>query len=245
MVEQTASMEIIEPEIENMQFKGSLTGSLDPIAERLSKLQNLTIKKEADKITAFNVENRDIENRPFLFYIIIIEKNKITVNYSIMRDSSEKMRKLQILRNLMGILSLISDLYKIDIQTFFQYVDSAIDNIINSLAQNYSSLFNSYDSLLSEHKELRRLNIELTNSNRNLTAQATRITAENEVLKARLKELENYSDESLMVMVQDWIESHSNTIDINEFAKTYKITLPRVEQILNKMVISGYLEVRG
>ena len=70
MVEQTASMEIIEPEIENMQFKGSLTGSLDPIAERLSKLQNLTIKKEADKITAFNVENRDIENRPFLFYII-------------------------------------------------------------------------------------------------------------------------------------------------------------------------------
>ena len=68
---------------------------------------------------------------------------------------------------------------------------------------------------------------------------------ENEQLKGRLKELENYSDDSLMVIVQEWIESHDNTIDINEFAKNYKIIQSRVEQILNKMVTSGYIEAKS
>jgi hypothetical protein len=48
-----------------------------------------------------------------------------------------------------------------------------------------------------------------------------------------------------MVMVQDWLESHDDTIDINEFAKSYKIITTRVEQILDKMVSLGYIELKG
>ena len=48
-----------------------------------------------------------------------------------------------------------------------------------------------------------------------------------------------------MARVQDWIESHDSTIDINEFSKSNAVTPPRVEQILNTMISRGYIEVKG
>ena len=126
-----------------------------------------------------------------------------------------------------------------------QYVDSTIDDVLASLSQNYSALFNNYDSLFNEYRELKRLNIELTASNKNLTVQATQAVSENRELKERLKQLETYSDESLMVMLEDWIDAHNSTIDIIEFSKSYKIPAPRIEQMLNKMVTAGYIELKG
>ena len=61
----------------------------------------------------------------------------------------------------------------------------------------------------------------------------------------RLKVLETYSDNSLMVIVQEWLDAHDDSIDVNEFAKNYKISPTRVEQILNKMVTLGYIELKG
>lgn len=234
-----------EPNVDSFKFRCSLKGGFDDLTTRISSIQTFSIKKIPNGILLYNVESRDIQKRPFLFQIIRISAEDITVDYSILKDSSEKLRKLHVLRGLLGLLSLINDLLIIDFVSLFQYVDSAIDDAVNGLSKNYSVLFNNYDSLLAEYRELRRLSIELTTSNKNLTVDTTRLSIENEQLKARLKELENYSDESLMVIVQDWIESHDSTIDINEFAKTYKIIPSRVEQILNRMVTSGYIEAKG
>jgi DNA-binding IclR family transcriptional regulator len=46
-------------------------------------------------------------------------------------------------------------------------------------------------------------------------------------------------------MVQDWLEAHDATIDINAFAKNFKMSTTRVEQILNSMVSLGYIELKG
>jgi hypothetical protein len=117
--------------------------------------------------------------------------------------------------------------------------------VLGSLSQSYSTLFNNYSALLNEQREIKRLNIELTASNRNLTVQAAQLSSENQELKSRLSQLESYSDESLMVMLEEWIESHDSAIDINEFAKSYKASPTRIEQMLNKMVSLGYIELRG
>ncbi len=85
----------------------------------------------------------------------------------------------------------------------------------------------------------------MTASNKNLTITGSQLEQQNKQLSEKLKDLELYSDESLMVMVQEWIEAHGNSIDINEFAKNYKLLPPRVEQILNKMVSLGYLELKS
>ncbi len=236
---------MVEPKISGFQFKGSLLGSFTDILDRLSSLQLFTTEQKDNSLIIFRVESRDIQKRPFLFTVMTFYASTISVEYSVIKDTSEKLRKLSVLRSFMGVLSLLNDLYRFDEQALLQYVDTAIDDLLGSLSQNYSTLFNSYDSLLQEHKELKKMAIDLTNSNKNLTAQAAKLSSENEELGTELKKLQTYSDESLMAMVEEWIESHDSTIDVVEFAKANRLSPPRVEQILNKMVSSGYIELKG
>jgi len=237
--------EEVTPKVEEVVFTGKLIGKLEDIIAKISQLSIYSTKIENDKLVLARVESSDIHKKPFLFYIITISENGIELVYSIAPDTSLKLRRLFVLKNLVSVLSIITDYYKVDEGKFYQYIDSAIDDVLNSLSQDYSTLFNRYDSLLNEYREIKRLNIELTASTRNLTIQTTQLNEENKRLNEQLSALQIYSDESLMAMVQDWIESHNNSIDVDEFAKTYKITSPRVEQILNKMVSLGYLEFKG
>ncbi len=245
MAESQEKIGFIEPDVEEINIKSNTIGTFSDIAKRLSSLELFYIRAASDSTTILRIESRDIQKRPFLFFIITLERDNINVQYSIAHDSSVKMRRLYIVKNLLSTLSLITDLYEPDNTELFQHVDSAIDDVVNSISQSYSALFNNYDSLFNEYREIKRLNIELTASNKNLTVQGMQLSTENKELSDRLKTLEAYSDESLMVMVQDWIETHDNTIDINEFCKVHKVPSPRIEQILNKMVSLGYIEAKG
>lgn len=235
----------IEPNIESFKIKGALLGSFDVMASRLSPLQMFSIKGTSDSLSVVRVESRNIQKKPFLFFIFAFGKDGIEVTYSIGQDSSAKIRRLFVLKNLIALLSLVADLYEPDRTDLFQQLDSSIDDVLGSLSQSYSFLFNNYDSLFNKYRELKRLNIELANSNKNLSVQASMLSNENKDIKDRLAKLETYSDESLMAMIEEWIESHDGTIDITEFANTHRITPPRVEQILNQMVSLGYIELKG
>ena len=234
-----------EPDTEEIQFKASRKGEFKDLSQRFSSLQMYSMKAEADKLTLVRIESRDIQKRPYLFYILEFGRSTLTVSYTRSRDASIKMRRLFILKNLLSVLSLVADVYAVDDSDLFQHVDSAIDDVINALSPSYSSLFNNYDSLFNEYRELKRLNLELQASNKELLVKATRLENDNKALKERMSKLEAYSDESLMVMVEDWIESHDGTIDINEFSKSHNIVSTRVEDVLNKMVSQGYIELRG
>ncbi len=235
----------IEPKISSIHLKGSLNSTFDSMANRLSSLQMFSIKNSADSLIILRVESRNIQKKPFLFFIFTFRKDGVDIDYSIGEDSSSKIRRLYVLKNFIAVLSLVTDLYEIDSTDVFQLLDSGIDDVIGSLSQSYGSLFNSYDSLFNKYREIRRLNIELSGANKNLSVQASMLSSENAELKERLKSLETYSDTSLISMIEDWIESHDGTIDINEFANAYKIIPPRVEQVLNKMVSMGYVELKG
>ncbi|MCL5007376.1 MAG: hypothetical protein M1164_01700 [Candidatus Marsarchaeota archaeon] len=243
MPEETAGF--IEPDVDGFHVNGTLTGTFDGIATRLSSLQIFYIKESASSLSVARVESRDIQKRPFLFFIITLARDGIDVQYSIAKDSSPKMRKLYVVKSLASVLSLISDQYQPEGSGIFQLMESSIEDVLGSLSQSYSTLFNNYSALLNEQREIKRLNIELTASNRNLTVQAAQLSSENQELKSRLSQLESYSDESLMVMLEEWIESHDSAIDVNEFAKSYKASPTRIEQVLNKMVSLGYIELRG
>ncbi|MDE1871085.1 MAG: hypothetical protein KGI06_02485 [Candidatus Micrarchaeota archaeon] len=235
----------IEPKTDGFEISAKLSGSFDEMYRRLGKLQLFSISKSTTGLRMLRVESRDIQKRPFLFMIFDMRSDKLAVYYTIALDASPKIRKLFVLKTLLGVLSLVSDLYKAEDTELFQYMDSSIDDVLNSITQSYSKLFNNYDSLFNEYREVKRLNIELEASNKNLTVQALQFNDENGHLKAELAALEAYSDSSLMVMVQDWLDAHDSAIDIAEFAKNYKVTPTRVEQILNRMVSLGYIELKG
>jgi len=236
---------VIEPKTDEIKLKGALSGSYEQIQTRLSSLQLFSTDITNDGLTILRVESRDIQKRPFLFVIITLGRDGVSIKYTIGLDSSPKMRRLYVLQSLVSILALVTDLYHVEDTELYQHLDSSIDEVLGSVSQSYSTLFNNYDSLFNEFRELKRRNIELTSSNKNLTVQATQLSDQNQELASRLKILETYSDEALMVMVEDWIESHDNTIDVNGFANTYKIVPTRVEEMLNKMVSLNYIELKG
>ena len=237
--------EEIVPRVEEISFSGKLTGTLEQAREKLSSIPFFSMKLEAGILSISRVESRNIKKKPFLFYLINLKSDAVEIVYSIAPDTSEKLRRLSVIKGLASILSIIDGVYQIDYPKFMQYVDSSIDDALNGLSQSYSTLFNKYDALLLEYREVRRLNVELSAANRNMTIQTSQFEEENKQLQAQLKTLQTYSDESLMAMVQDWIETHNSSIDIAEFSQNYKIPAPRIEQILDKMVSGGYLEVKS
>ncbi len=240
-----AEEEIIEPKVEEVQFPGSLVSDFNTLKSKLSQVPFYSFNQSEDQLDVVHVESRNVRKEPFLFYIVKFKKDGLTLTYSIIPGTSDRMRRANVLKNLSSILAMVDDDFKINTQRFFQYVDSVISDLLSGLNDNYSTLFNKYDSLLAEFSELRRLATELSNANRNLTLQAAQLSAENKNLQEQLKALQTYSDEALMAMIEDWLEVHDSTIDVEEFAKTYKVPEPRVEQILNKMVGLGYLELKG
>lgn len=232
------------PKVEEVTFGGALNGTLEQALARISQIPFYSIKLEDGKLVAARIESRNINKKPYLFYMIEISKDSIGAIYSIPPDTSDRMRRAYVIKDMISMLSILSGIFKIDETRFYQYVDSVVDDLLKGLSDNYSSLFNKYDSQLSEYRELKRLNLELSAANRNLTVQTSQLNEENKKLKEDLTALQKYSDQALMNMVMDWIEVHNSTIDVGEFAKTYNIVQPRVEQILDKMVSQGYLELK-
>ncbi len=235
----------IIPRVEEIAFTGVLIGTLDQVMEKLSNIPFFSLKMDKGALNIARVESRDIKKRPFLFYMINIRPEGVSVVYSILPDTSEKLRRLYIIKSLASVLSIISKQYQIDYQKFFQYVDSSIDDALNGMSASYSNMFNKYDALLMEYRELKKQNLELGTSNKTLVAQVSQLDNDNKQLSEDLKALQTYSDETLMAMIEDWIETHNSSIDVTEFSQNYKLAAPRVEQILNKMVSLGYIEVRG
>ncbi len=241
---QGAPYEIV-PKVEEVSFPGRLTGTLEEIKAKMATIPFYATKLGAGELTIVRVESRNIHKKPFLFYIITIRQDGLTLSYSIAPDTSDKMRRAYVLKETAGVLSVIAELFSVDEMKFYQYIDSVIDNVLGSLSQNANILFNKYDSLLNEYRELKKLAVELSTANRNLTIQTAQLSDQNKSLDAQLKALQTYSDESLMAMIEDWIQVHGSSIDVNEFATTYKILPPRVEQVLDKMVSLGYIEVKS
>ncbi|MCL4383133.1 MAG: hypothetical protein M1168_01170 [Candidatus Marsarchaeota archaeon] len=242
--QQQVQQEQTTPYVESIKISANLIKSFEDISKIVSNLEVFSYQLNQDNLILFKVESRDLQKKPFLFFVFSFYKDYIEIQYSIAVDASKKLRRITIIKNFLSVLSLISNCYEINLKELFQHLDSIIDDLLSSLSQSYSTLFNNYDSIFNQYKELKLINNDLAISNKNLAATTGQLTQKNKELSEKLKDLETYSDESLMVMIEEWIESHDNTIDINEFAKSYKIIPPRVEQILNKMVSLGYLELK-
>lgn len=234
-----------EPKVESVEFPGKLVGTLSSINSKISQMPYYNTRAASDFVEAARVESRNVRKEPFLFYIIRFSSSAVTVTYSIAPDTSDTMRRAVVIKNLAALLSTLTEDFEVDEAKFYQYIDSAVEKLVAGLSQSYSVLFNKYDALMNQDRELKGLVAELSMSNRNLTIQTSKLGEENKALKDELKSLQTYSDEALMAIVEDWIEVHNSSIDIGEFSKNYKVPEPRVEQILNKMVSMGYLELRG
>ncbi|MGB9635597.1 MAG: hypothetical protein ACP5H8_02550 [Candidatus Micrarchaeia archaeon] len=235
---------ISEPMGASFKIAAKLNISLKDIAKKASSIPGIEIVELKDRVALIKVESRDIDNIPYLFIIIYLNTDSIEVMYTVTPEISLRKRRLELLRYVSNVLAVMGDAYTLDITSFMQVLDVFLAEIGEFATSNYEKLYVKYDTLLSRVNELKRQIEKLEESNNKLSRELIEMRNERDQLKLRVDELEKYSDDTLMLKIQEWIREHGNEINIDDFCKLYKVRESRVEQLLNKMVYEGYLEIR-
>ncbi|MBD3210946.1 hypothetical protein GF318_06225 [Candidatus Micrarchaeota archaeon] len=232
------------PQVDGFKVKGKLKkGKLKDLPPILRSISFLEIAPEKDLINVIYVESRDINKNPYLFSIVKIKEDETEVLYTIPTGISPRKRRMDILRYLFNILSLLDDNYEVENKTLFQLVENSIKDLSDSVTMDYTKLYTAYDSMKKEVGDYKRKVTRLTEQVQALTTQNYDLKAENDELKLRVQELESLSEDALKSKLQEWIAEHSGAVNITEFSRLYKVSEARVEEILNKLVSEGYIEV--
>ena len=118
----------VEPKIERVEFPGKLNGTVSAVKDKVAQMPFYNFREAEGGIDIVRVESRNVRKKPFLFYIITVKPDALTLTYSIVPGSSDRLRRAVVIKNLASILSVISDSFAIEEGKFFQYVDSVLDS---------------------------------------------------------------------------------------------------------------------
>ena len=231
------------PQIDSFSIKAKKKGDYKKIAELLRTISFIEVAVEKNAIDVLYVESRDINKNPYIFSLIKLMDDKLDVVYTIPKGMSPTKRKMDVIRYLLNILTLIDDEYEVDDKVLYQLIEKSIADILDSISMDYSKLYTAYDSLKKEVVDLRKKADRLTNQNEELSTQNYELKSYNDELKIKLKQLQGMSDALLKSKLQEWITEHNGEINVLEFSKVYSISESRVEQMLNELVNEGYLDV--
>lgn len=231
------------PQVDGFKLKGELKGSLKDIANLLRSISFLEVAPEKDLVNVIYVESRDINKSPYLFSLLKIREDEVEVVYSIPPEIGPKKRRMDVIRYLLNILSLIESAYGVDDKTLYQLIENAVKELTSSVSMDYSKLYTAYDSLKKEVDDLKKKVDRMNEQSQALTTKNYELKSQNDELKLRVQELEGLSDDALKAKLQEWVAEHNGSIAIPEFTKIYKVSDARVEELLNRLVSEGYLEV--
>jgi regulator of replication initiation timing len=232
------------PQVDGFKIKGTLTkGKLKDLASILSSISFLEIAPEKEALNVIYVESRDIDKNPYLFSIVKLKEKEVEVMYTIPPEISPRKRRVDVIRYLLNILSLIEESYEVDRKTLYQLIETAIQELASSVTMDYTKLFTKYDSMKKEVDDYKRKVDRLTEQTQALTTSNYELKAENDELKLKVSELSSLSENALKAKLQAWILEHNGSINIAEFSKMHNVSEAKIEQTLNRLVSEGYLEV--
>ncbi|MDD5023013.1 MAG: hypothetical protein PHU63_02490 [Candidatus ainarchaeum sp.] len=242
------SKEIKKPAVDSFKIGGKLKGSFKEIAKKLSSVSFLEVAMESNAVNIAYVESRDISNKPYLFSMMKMREDEIGVVYSTPQNMAPKKRRIDVIRQLLNILGIISNEYEVDEKTIYNLIEKAMKDIGELVDKKTAEIYVEYDTLKNENtildKKIRVLEKEieeLKNSNYELREK-------NNELTIKMNRYEKPSDETIKIKLIEWIKDHNGKISIPDFVAVHLGGNPvgetRVEKILNELVTQGYLSSR-
>lgn len=233
------------PKVEGFRLFGKRVKEPSEIIAAVSSLSFLQVAQEGETLALLNIESRDIRRSPYLFSTIYLRPAEMEIVYTLIPGMSQRKRRIDVLRHLLNVLTLIAGVYQIDEKPFYQLLQSSLAGMVEFASSDYKDVFAKYDTCLAQSDDLRKRVDDMESGNSRLGKELIESKARSDELTLRVRQLEAYGDEALMVKIQDWLDAHRNEINIGDFARQYNIVEARVEDMLNKMVMQGYLELRG
>jgi hypothetical protein len=236
--------ELRQPRADGFKIKGEAIKSLNEIADSLAPVKFLSVIPQGDFLAVMNVESRDIQKNPYLFSVIYVRRGEIEVMYTYTPGMSPKKRRLDVIRFFLNIATLLRGSYNVDAGQVYQLMEETLKEMSEYISSTYDEVYAKYDAMISESKLLNKKISELRVTNDKLGKENIDLKSRIDELIIRVNEAETYSDEVLMVKLQQWLKEHKNELNVFEFSKVFRVSETRVEQVLNKMVSEGALEVR-
>ncbi|MCC7552633.1 hypothetical protein KO317_03120 [Candidatus Micrarchaeota archaeon] len=236
--------ELKESIVDGFEIRARIKGDKKDLFDELSKLTFLEIAERNEGLIVINVESRDIRKKPYLFSVTYFDRDKIKVLYSCVAGMSPKKRRLDILSYFLNVLTLVGDTYVVDEKEIYQLLQNAIKDMSEYVTLDYERMYAEHDSLKNEVQTLKKQTATLRESNELLSRENYGLKTRLEEYKLKLEKYESVSDEVLAVRLQEWISEHSGEIDITEFSRVYEVPESRIEEMLNKLVMKGFLESR-
>ncbi len=233
----------LTPKVDGFKIKAKMIGTAKDISDTLRTISFLEVAPEKDAVNVVYVESRDINKNPYLFSILKLKKDELEVLYSIPSEIAPRKRKLDVIRYLLNILTLVESSYPIENKVLYQLIEAAVKDLLESVTMDYSKLYTAYDSMKKDADDLRKKVERLQDQSEALTTKNYELKASNDEMQLRVQALEVLSDDALKAKLQEWVMEHNGEINVIEFTKVYKIPEARVEQMLNRLVGEGYLEV--
>lgn len=232
------------PQVDGFKLKGKLLKpKLKDLASVLRSISFLELAAEKDVLNVIYVESRDIDKNPYLFSIMKVREDEVEVMYTIPAEISPRKRRVDVIRYLLNILSLLEGSYRVDNKTLYQLMENAIKDLSSSVTMDYNKLYTAYDSLKKEVGDHKKKLDRLTEQSQALTSQNYELKTQNDELRLRVQQLEGLSDEALKSKLQEWVAEHDGNISVSDFTRVYHVSDARVEEMLNKLVSEGYLDV--
>ncbi|MFH0927613.1 MAG: hypothetical protein V1822_03470 [Candidatus Micrarchaeota archaeon] len=236
-----------KPEVKGFRIPARRISSAQALAQSLRQLSFLRVCPDASDpslVLALNVESRDISKNPYVFSILYLRADAIDVLYSQLPNISSKVRKLDMVKYSLNVLTLLTRDYEVDMKYLYQMLETVISDMNEYVSTDYQSLFSKYDNMAGDYEKVQKRIGSLENSNRELTSDNYALKNKVQELELKLSGLQKYSDSVLAVKIQNWIEEHNGEINLSEFASVHNVSEARVEQVLNNLISEGYLENR-
>ncbi|MEM4272476.1 MAG: hypothetical protein QXH30_02705 [Candidatus Bilamarchaeaceae archaeon] len=231
------------PKIDGFRMKVKLKGSFAEVAKALRSVSFLKVAQEKEGVSIAYVESRSIDKTPYLFSIIKFRKHEIEVIYSIPLTIAPTKRKLDVVRYLLNILTIVEPQYEIDNKVVYQLMEETMRQLDDYASADYKKLYKDYDDLKQEVENLRRSSLLYKAQIKSLTKENYELKNENDELKVGFEKLQGAVSEGVLITrLQEWIVDHNGVINIPEFAKNNMVPEARVEAALDKLVRQGYLE---
>ncbi len=234
-----------KPMIDSFKVGGKLRTSLKELSERLSAVSFLEVALENDAISCAYIESRDINNNPYLFSLIKIKQDEISIIYSVPKTTAPKKRRMDVIRQFLNILSLISEDYFVDARIVNNLIEKSLKDIEELIDKKTAELYVEYDTLKNENLILSKKLTVLEKEIEELRSKNYELREKNERDEIKIRKYETPSDETLRVKVMEWIKDHRGEISISDFVSVYlkgnDSGEQRVEKILDELTKEGYL----
>ena len=183
------------PQVDGFKIKGKRSGELKEIASTLRSISFLEIAPEKEVVNVVYVESRDINKNPYLFSVIKISDDEVEVVYSIPHEIGPKKRRMDVIRYLLNILSLVDPYFHVENKTLYQLIENAVKEISEAVSADYNSLYTNYDSLRKEVEGYKKKVERYDDQNKALTTRNYDLKAQNDELHLKIQKLEGLSDE--------------------------------------------------